>query len=77
MALDVDGPLEGALIVAERCEEVDSRLADTNVRREGDLIEISFFPYLMAAVTASPARQTTLVFAYTTRKRVFDVGTSA
>jgi len=28
-ALDADGPLEGASIVAERCEEVESRLADT------------------------------------------------
>jgi len=28
-ALDADGPLEGASIVTERCEEVESRLADT------------------------------------------------
>ncbi|SDD65884.1 hypothetical protein SAMN05192552_103762 [Natrinema hispanicum] len=28
-ALDADGPLEGASIVAERCEEVESRLSDT------------------------------------------------
>ncbi len=28
-ALDADGPLEGVSIVAERCEEVENRLADT------------------------------------------------
>jgi len=33
-ALDADGPLEGASIVAERCEEVESRLTDTETSDE-------------------------------------------
>ncbi len=33
-ALDADGPLEGASIVAERCEEVESRLANTETSDE-------------------------------------------
>jgi len=32
-ALDADGPLEGASIVAERCEEAESRLAGTGTSK--------------------------------------------